>query len=71
MVECEKLQTCPFFTNKMANMPNAANLMKQTYCLGDRMQCARFQVDKAGIQVPPNLFPNDRERAEQILGRRF
>ena len=71
MAECEKLHTCPFFSNKMANMPNAANLMKQTYCFGDTMQCARYQVAKAGIEVPPNLFPNDRERAEQILGRRF
>jgi len=71
MADCEKLQTCPFFTDKMANMPNTANLAKQTYCFGDKMKCARYQVNKAGIVVPPDLFPHDRERAQQILGRSF
>jgi hypothetical protein len=35
------------------------------------MQCARYQVNKAGIAVPPDLFPHDRERAQQILGRSY
>ena len=67
MADCEKLTTCPFFTDKMTNMPNIANLMKQTYCLGDKMQCARYEVSKAGVPVPPDLFPHDRARAFQLL----
>ena len=44
MADCEKLQTCLFFTDKMGTLLNTANLMKQMYCYGDKMQCARYQV---------------------------
>ena len=71
MAECEKLQACPFFNDRMANMPKTTKLAKQIYCFGDKMQCARYQVSKAGIEVPPDLFPHDREGAEQILGKTF
>ena len=69
MADCEKLQTCPFFTDKMANMPNTATLAKQIYCRGDKMQCARYLVNQAGITVPPDLYPHDRARAQQLLGK--
>ena len=71
MADCEKLKMCPFFTDKMKAMPSVSNLLKQTYCLGDKMQCARYQVSIAGIAAPLDLFPNDRERAQEILGRRY
>ncbi len=71
MANCEKLEACPFFTDKMINMPNSANLMKHTYCFGDKMECARYQVSTAGIAVPPDLFPHDHERGQQILEDRF
>jgi hypothetical protein len=67
MPDCEKLKICPFFTDKMLAMPSVSNLMKQTYCLGDKMQCARYQVGLAGISVPRDLLPNDLERAREIL----
>ena len=67
MADCEKLQTSPFFTDKMNNMPNTANLMKQIYCVGDKMQCARYQVNMAEIPVPPDIFPHDRDRVRKIL----
>jgi hypothetical protein len=55
MADREKLQTCPFFTDKMNNMPNTANLMKQIYCVGDKMQCARYQVNMAGYRFLPTF----------------
>ena len=67
MANCEKLQACPFFTDKMANMPNTSKLMKQMYCFGDKMHCARYLVNRAGIVVPLDLFPHDLERAQQMV----
>jgi hypothetical protein len=70
MADCERLEKCPFFTGKMANMPSVADLMKKTYCFGDKMQCARYQVASAGIVAPPDLFPHDVDRACDILRSR-
>jgi hypothetical protein len=70
MAECEKLVMCPFFSGKMKAMPNTATLLKETSCLGDKTRCARYRVSMAGIPVPPDLFPNDSERVQQILGMR-
>jgi len=67
MADCERLYTCPFFAGQMAAMPAVADLMKKSYCLGDKMQCARYQVASAGGPVPADLYPNDRARAQHIL----
>lgn len=69
MADCEKLHKCPFFGDRMANMPTVAELMKQTYCRGDSSQCARFKVATAGLEVPLDLYPNDLERAMRLLHR--
>ncbi|HVN20548.1 MAG TPA: hypothetical protein VMU05_17310 [Dongiaceae bacterium] len=69
MAECEKLKKCPFFTDKMANMPSVAEVMKRNYCLGDKNLCARYQLASAGLSVPADLFPNDIDRARALLGR--
>lgn len=69
MASCEKLTTCPFFSGQMANMPGVADLMKSTYCLGDKKKCARYRVSSAGIAVPPDLLPNDLARANVLLSR--
>ena len=70
MADCEKLQVCPFFTGHMAQMPAVASLMKASYCLGDKMRCARYMVSVAGVAVPADLLPNDVERARQLLSQR-
>jgi hypothetical protein len=70
MASCEKLATCPFFSGHMANMPGVADLMKKTYCLGDKNRCARYQLSSAGIAVPTDLLPNDVARASALLSKR-
>lgn len=70
MADCEKLQTCPFFADQMAQMPSVASLMKTTFCHGDKTRCARYQVLTAGVPVPVDLLPNDVGRAQQLLSRR-
>lgn len=66
-MECEKLPSCPFFNGQLGDMPAVSGLLKQIYCLGDKSQCARYQVSQAGIAVPPDLFPDDTQRAGRLL----
>ena len=69
-MECEKLSKCAFFNDQLTNMPAVAGLLKQTYCLGDKSECARYQVSMAGVPVPSDLFPNDVGRLAQLLKRK-
>lgn len=67
MAKCEKLSACPFFNDRLSNMPAVASLLKESYCLGEKEKCARYRVSIAGLQVPLDLFPNDIHRAEHLL----
>jgi hypothetical protein len=69
MAECERLAKCSFFSNQMVHMPKSADLMKETFCRGEKTLCARYQVAKAGLPVPSDLFPQDLERAREIVHR--
>ena len=68
-VDCECLAACPFFNDKMTDMPGAAEQLKQRYCKGDSSGCARHMVfARLGKSaVPSDLYPDMVERAEQIL----
>jgi len=70
-VKCELLETCIFFQDKMERMPATANMMKKRYCLNDNLQCARYTVFKAlgREKVPKDLFPNQIEKAQEIIKR--
>ena len=69
MADCECLPFCPFFNNRMANMPAMANLMKQNYCQDDFRACARYLVIKAlgPAGVPADLFPNMAAEARSLI----
>ena len=69
MADCERLNKCPFFGDKLAFMPKTAATMKQSYCYGDKSGCARYLLASKGISIPPDLFPNDNARALQILSK--
>ena len=69
MADCERLSTCPFFSGRMGNMPSVAELLKRSYCLGDKTRCARYQVGAAGVPVPADLFPQQTDRVREILDR--
>jgi hypothetical protein len=68
-MNCEFLPKCPFFDDKMADMPAIATMMKKKYCLEDPNSCARYMVRMASPPkpVPADLFPMDVERARSIL----
>lgn len=69
MADCELLAGCIFFNDKMAKKPSTAELFKIRYCRGDCTKCARYMVFKAlgRPKVPPDLYPNAVDRAEEII----
>jgi hypothetical protein len=69
MADCECLSGCPFFNDKMANMPAMANSYKRKYCRGNFEKCARYMVFKTlgKPKVPADLYPNQQEKAQQII----
>ncbi len=72
MPDCENLARCPFFNDKMANMPSMSEMMKQKFCRGDKTLCARYLVCGAlgKERVPADLFPNMTDRARQLIAAR-
>ncbi len=69
MADCVCVPRCPFFNDRMGQMPATAELMKKRYCQGDQTQCARYMVfSKLGPEkVPSDLYPTQIERAQQVL----
>lgn len=69
MADCDFLALCPFFNDKMENMPSAADMMKKLYCKWNYSQCARYMVATAlgREKIPADLFPSDASRAEILL----
>jgi hypothetical protein len=69
MADCELLEGCVFFNDKMANMPATAELYKDQYCRENNLECARYVVFKAlgREKVPLDLFPNMKEKAQEII----
>ena len=69
MADCELLEKCIFFNDKMANMPATADMFKDRYCKNDNSECARYMVFKAlgREKVPPNLFPNMKDKVQAII----
>jgi len=69
MAECEILQGCLFFNDKMKDMPSTANILKNQYCKNNNSTCARYMVFKAlgRPKVPTDLFPQQVDKAERII----
>ncbi len=69
MAHCEFLKTCPFFNDRMQNMPAVSRLIKASLCQTDNSQCARHLIvrRKGRAAVPRSLFPDDHVRARAIL----
>ncbi|RPJ09127.1 MAG: hypothetical protein EHM28_02410 [Spirochaetaceae bacterium] len=67
--DCECLAGCPFFNDKMTDMPDIAEILKMHYCRADNRQCARYMVfcELGRDNVPADLFPNHYIRARDII----
>jgi len=66
---CRFTPYCPFFNDKLADMPAMAASMKMRFCEGEYENCARYMVliEHGPKYVPDTLFPANLEQAEQIL----
>jgi len=53
----------------MANMPSTGSVYKKIYCEKDFANCGRYQIFKAigREHVPKDLFPNQGDRAQEII----
>jgi hypothetical protein len=69
MAECERLDECPFFNDRLLNMPPVAEAMKRRYCMRNYTQCARYivKLSLGRRYVPADLFPNDIIRAKILV----
>ena len=69
MADCECLEGCPFFNDRMQNMPGLSGIYKKNYCKGDYQKCARYMVFKSlgKAAVPLDMFPNQKEEAESLI----
>ena len=69
MAECELIQKCIFFNNKMKDMPATADIIKNKFCKNDFISCARYRVAKSlgREKVPADLFPQQAEKADKII----
>ena len=71
MSDCPVLNTCPFFADKLKNMPKTADLLKDRYCKSRHTVCARWVVREAAgpEKVPEDMFPHQADRANELLRR--
>jgi len=71
MDKCECINGCPFFNDKMSDSSGLGSMYKRKYCLGNYSNCARYMVFKklGKPMVPADLYPNMRDRAEQIIAK--
>ncbi len=69
MTDCAGIATCPFFNDRMQNMPFIADMMKKHYCRDDFEHCARYMVKQrlGKDRVPGDLFPNQSTKAERLI----
>ncbi len=68
MAECDRMEQCTFINSQLTAMPALAEMLKKKYCLGNCEECVRYKLEKNGVSVPMDLFPDD-EKAAQTLFR--
>jgi len=69
MAECEYLDRCLFYNDKMKDSKGLGSIFKKKYCLAGDKNCARYIVCKKLGQpaVPIDLFPNMHDRAKKLI----
>lgn len=71
MADCELLEGCLFFNDKMSVDEGLGAMYKNRYCQGDNSQCARYVVAKklGREKVPANLYPNMLDKANELIAQ--
>lgn len=68
-MDCPNINSCPFFNDRLKDMPSMSNIYKRNYCKKEYEKCARFKVANAigKENVPLDLFPNQEEKSKKII----
>ncbi len=68
MAECEFLEKCPFFNDKLEKKAEAGEL-KEKYCSTNNLHCARYMVSTSvgPDYVEKDLMPDEKMRAYGII----
>lgn len=69
MCTCPVLDQCPFFKNKLTNMPPNSEVHKINYCINDSFKCARLLAARilGTNSIPQNLLPNEMLKIEELI----
>ncbi|MDA3958210.1 hypothetical protein [Oceanispirochaeta sp.] len=69
MGECEFIEKCLFFNNKLNNKSEKIEEMKVQYCQSNNLNCARYMVANAlgKEMMPEKLFPHEKLRAYLVI----
>ncbi|MBN2736209.1 MAG: hypothetical protein JXR70_04450 [Spirochaetales bacterium] len=69
MAECEFINKCPFFHDKLENKPDSIQELKKKYCLDNNLNCARYMVaiSLGPEKMPSNLYPHEKDRAYVVI----
>ncbi len=68
-MDCPLINSCPFFNDKLKDMPSMSNIYKRNYCKKDYIRCARYLVSTTigKENVPLDIFPNHEGKAKEII----
>ncbi len=71
MGECEYLNGCPFFNDKLMDKKVEVEKLKEDYCRTNNLHCARYMIAMAlGKEaVPPGLYPHEKEIAFSMIAK--
>lgn len=63
MARCNYIKDCNFFNDRLDSIPALAALMKENYCRGNYLDCARYAFAEANgcSNVPDYVFPNEKD----------
>ena len=72
MADCEFLNDCSLFNDKMADcelLQGMCSMYKKQYCQSDNSKCARYMVAKklGKEQIPKDLYPQMIDKAKEII----
>lgn len=69
MGQCEFLEKCPFYNDRMVKENQLGTILKAKYCRGNKLLCARYKIATSlGKEYLNNMiFPYMNDRAEQLI----
>lgn len=69
MHECEILPDCTYFANHMFNVPATEEMIKNEYCRGNHLHCARYLILKIlnNPDIPLRLRPDQIGLAREFI----